>query len=110
MLHSRFCHLAMWRRIQKFPGKSYQSEDVDLLREEPAGKGAAATCSSGQIPDVAKLVLQSGMAVVNSHGRKYMEYQQQAVRSHSGLWSGSFTPRRNGEFRILKDRFQDSGG
>lgn len=60
---------------------------VDAL----AGSGAAVSCSTVGIPDVTGLVVDAGMAVVNGHGRKYLDIQADAQRKKSGLWVGRFT-------------------
>ena len=60
---------------------------VDAL----AGSGAAVSCSRVGIPDVTGMVVDAGMAVVNGHGRKYVDVQSAAQRKKAGLWVGRFT-------------------
>lgn len=60
---------------------------VDAL----AGAGAAVSCSGVGIPDVTRMVVEAGMAVVNGHGRKYGDAQIAAQKGKAGLWVGKFT-------------------
>lgn len=64
---------------------------VECTVEAPAGAGAAVKCASQGIEDVAALVVQSGFAVVNGHGKPYRAAQDEARRNKSGLWIGKFT-------------------
>lgn len=85
---------ATWRCGQEskdFLSSLVDGKKVTCVVDGKAGTGAAATCSSGQTRDIATLVVEEGYAVVNQFGHRYQVNQDRAIRSKSGLWSGSFT-------------------
>lgn len=85
---------AVWRcgeAARTFLNRLIDGKRLKCLVDAPAGAGAAVSCSGVGLPDVTRMVVDAGMAVVNGHGRKYVEVQADAQRKKAGLWVGKFT-------------------
>lgn len=66
------------------------SNKVTCIVSDQAGHGAAAVCSTRDIQDLGKMLVAEGLALPNSHGKRYQQDTLNAQQSRKGLFTGTF--------------------
>jgi endonuclease YncB( thermonuclease family) len=85
---------ATWRcgeASKAFLARLIDGKEVTCRVTAPAGDGAAVSCSGRGIADIALMIVDAGLVVVNRNGKEYQSAQSFAQKKKAGLWTGNFT-------------------
>ena len=81
------CGKKSYERLSKL----VDGKNVVCMVDNPAGIGAAATCSASRVSDIGRLLTSEGLAITNKHSMdKYRQELRLARSFKKGIWTGSF--------------------